>query len=245
MSFQAMTWATEQRLPSLQKLVLLMLANRTNHDTGECFPSHARLAEECGMSKDSVKRSLQALEDRGLIEIRRQTSHGVNLPNTYRLNMHRVGADSTQGRCCEPPGVGADSTQGRCCEPPGVGADSPPNQEVEPIREPISPPYPPKAFKPEEFEIPHWLPQASWAEWCQHRREIRHPLTAPSCAQTVSAISEIRESGGDWQGAINRSIANRWRGIFNDKRSTTNHVKPNWRTRIYENDPWPSLEDVG
>ena len=102
-----------------------------------------------------------------------------------------------------------------------------------------------KRFKPEEFEIPDWLPHASWDEWCQHRREIRHPLTALSCAKTVSAISEIRESGGDWQGAINRSIANRWRGIFNDKRSTTNHVKPNWRTRIYENDPWPSLEDVG
>ena len=48
MSFQAMTWATEQELKANEKIVLVMLANRCNHDTGRCDPAHKRLARECG-----------------------------------------------------------------------------------------------------------------------------------------------------------------------------------------------------
>lgn len=120
MSFQAMTWAVEQELPALQKLVLLMLANCSNHHTGQCNPSHERLAKECGMSRDSVKRAIAELSEKGLLEIHRKTKDGVNLPNQYVL---RVG--SSVG------GVGADSTEGRVSQHRGVGADSTTKQEVE------------------------------------------------------------------------------------------------------------------
>lgn len=127
MSFQAMTWAVEQELPALQKIVLLMLANCTNQHTGRCDPSHDRLARECGMSKDSVKRAITELESKRLLAIRRQVQDGVNLPNQYTLKMGSsmgvVGADSTHG-------VGADSTDGGCSQPGGVGADSTTKQEV-------------------------------------------------------------------------------------------------------------------
>ncbi|PXX15871.1 ArsR family transcriptional regulator [Paraburkholderia tropica] len=127
MSFQAMTWAVEQDLPALQKLVLLMLANRTNPDTGRCDPSHDKLSADCGMSKDSVKRAIAELADKGLLDIRRQAQNGVNLPNQYTLRVGSsvgvVGADSTYG-------VGADSTQGGCLQQGGVGADSTTKHEV-------------------------------------------------------------------------------------------------------------------
>lgn len=82
MSFQAMTWAVEQELPAMQKIVLLMLANRTNHDTGLCFPSHDTLAKECGMDKRSVIRQIEKLEAAGLLSVNRST----NKPNSYTLN---------------------------------------------------------------------------------------------------------------------------------------------------------------
>ncbi|MBR7969080.1 helix-turn-helix domain-containing protein [Burkholderia cenocepacia] len=125
MSFQAMTWAVEQDLPALQKLVLLMLANCCNAHTGRCDPSHDTLAKECGMSRDSVRRAIAEIEKKGLIEIRRQTQNGVNLPNQYVL---RVG--SSVG------GVGADSTGGGCSQQGGVGADSTTKQEVKPGSKP-------------------------------------------------------------------------------------------------------------
>jgi hypothetical protein len=86
MSFQAMTWAVEQELPAMQKIVLLMLANRTNHDTGLCFPSHDRLTKECGMSKSSVIRQIESLEKGGLLKVTRST----NKPNSYILNLGSV-----------------------------------------------------------------------------------------------------------------------------------------------------------
>lgn len=86
MSFQAMTWAVEQELPAMQKIVLLMLANRTNHDTGLCFPSHDTLAKECGMDKRSVIRQIEKLEAAGLLQVNRST----NKPNSYTLNLSSV-----------------------------------------------------------------------------------------------------------------------------------------------------------
>lgn len=78
-----MTWAVEQELPAMQKIVLLMLANRTNHDTGLCFPSHDRLAKECGMDKRSVINQIAKLESAGLLKVIRST----NKPNSYILNL--------------------------------------------------------------------------------------------------------------------------------------------------------------
>jgi hypothetical protein len=127
MSFQAMTWAVEQDLPALQKLVLLMLANRTNSDTGRCDPSHDKLANDCGMSKPSVKRAIAELAERGLIEVHRQASNGVNLPNQYTLRVGSsarvVGSDSTHG-------VGSDRPEGGVTQTGGVGSDRATKQEV-------------------------------------------------------------------------------------------------------------------
>ena len=87
MSFQAMTWAVEQNLPTNQKMVLLMLANRTNHDTGRCDPSHNRLAADCGMGVTTLKRALAALEQAGLLSVIHRKEGDVNLPNQYQINM--------------------------------------------------------------------------------------------------------------------------------------------------------------
>lgn len=105
-----MAWATRQKLPVMQKIVLLMLANRTNHDTGRCDPSHERLADDCGMSKDSVKRAITELSEKNLVQVVHRTQDGVCLPNHYLLNLEGVGADSTEGWVPTALEVGADST---------------------------------------------------------------------------------------------------------------------------------------
>ena len=90
MSFQAMTWAVEQELPAMQKIVLLMMANRTNHDTGLCFPSHDKLAKECGMSKSSMIRQIKEIERNRLIEvIRSSDARGLKSVNKYRLKLNK------------------------------------------------------------------------------------------------------------------------------------------------------------
>lgn len=80
-----MTWAVGHKIPALQKLVLLMLANRSNHDTGKCIPKIKALAEECGMSERSVQRAIQELDDAGLLKIVHRFHEGVQLSNQYNL----------------------------------------------------------------------------------------------------------------------------------------------------------------
>lgn len=85
-----MTWATEQRLPAMQKIVLLMLANRTNHETGLCIPKIRTLADECGMSVRACQASIRALEAAGALEIQNRFNGGIQISNQYRLKMHPV-----------------------------------------------------------------------------------------------------------------------------------------------------------
>lgn len=107
MSFQAMTWAVDVELPTNQKMVLLMLANRTNHDTGQCNPSHKRLAQDCGMSISTLKRCIKQLVDAGLVEVLTKKMGDVNLPNQYKLKMQGVGSQRTYPSSHRTEGVGS------------------------------------------------------------------------------------------------------------------------------------------
>ena len=53
----------------------------------------------------------------------------------------------------------------------------------------------------------------AWSDWCQHRREIRKPLTAKTCEQQAKAL----EAHQTPDAVINLSISNGWTGLFPEK----------------------------
>lgn len=68
MSHQATNWAIQQRgISPGAKLVLWHLCDRYHPDHG-CFPSQARLADDCEVSRASLNRYLLELEKAGLIQ---------------------------------------------------------------------------------------------------------------------------------------------------------------------------------
>ncbi len=114
-----MTWAVGQKLPALQKLVLLMLANRTNPDTGQCFPSIAKLAEDCGMSRSAVKTAMQGLRDKNVVQVfARKAGNESVTSNLYLLK----------------PGVATQPTPPVATQP-GVGRQTTPKQKDETLKE--------------------------------------------------------------------------------------------------------------
>lgn len=123
MSFQAMAWAVDQKLPMKEKFVLLMLANRTNHDTGRCDPSHKRLADDCGMSVASVKRAIRELVEAGYLSVEGRTKNGEKQPNQYRLHLDRVGSHRPYPQKNDG-GVGSHSTEVGSHRP-DLGSDRP------------------------------------------------------------------------------------------------------------------------
>lgn len=55
--------------------------------------------------------------------------------------------------------------------------------------------------------------EEAWADWCQHRKEIRKPLTAKTCEQQAKALA----NHPDPNRVLETSISNGWTGIFPEK----------------------------
>jgi len=89
------------------KIVLYWLADHHNSETGACFPSLKKLADECEMNKATVVRHLADLEARGLIARQhRHRENGSQTSTEYVLNMH------------EPPVAKHDSPCRKMQQPP-------------------------------------------------------------------------------------------------------------------------------
>jgi hypothetical protein len=75
-----------------------------------------------------------------------------------------------------------------------------------------------KAAKTEKVaarpSLPEWLDPELWAEWEQHRREKKKPMTPSSALKTIEQLAAYRAQGVDLKAAINHSIANGYQGIF-------------------------------
>lgn len=70
------------------KIVLYWLSDHHNSETGECFPSHKRLAELCEMTDRSVRNHLEELQNLGLIKIvERKRDNGSQTSNSYLLQL--------------------------------------------------------------------------------------------------------------------------------------------------------------
>lgn len=210
MSFQAMTWATEQELKANEKIVLVMLANRCNHDTGRCDPAHKRLARECGMSLSTLKRCIEKLEAAGLLTIEHRELNGVSLPNQYHLHLEvssqrtppvqkKTGVGSKSGG-----GVGSQTADGSVHS---ELQNSNINQEVEPGSEPLTGAGNP-APAAGGFNVPAVLPEQQqhdernngpsyerirevfW-EWFDAAYQTRYGTTFPRNAKTNTHVKEL------------------------------------------------------
>lgn len=72
---------------------------------------------------------------------------------------------------------------------------------------------------------PENVSEKAWADWCQHRKEIRKPLTAKSCEQQAKAL--LGHAAPDQ--VLATSISNGWTGIFPDKIASNVHPFPQSR----------------
>ncbi len=107
----------QYKLNAYEKLILFFLASYMGRKK-YCNPSFIRLAIDCSLSSDSVKRYIPAIEKKGLINVERR--RGIN--NKYSFT-EKLGAISTQ--CSEH--LVAISTENQVLLASGVGANSPTN----------------------------------------------------------------------------------------------------------------------
>ncbi|HCK4428407.1 TPA: helix-turn-helix domain-containing protein [Pseudomonas aeruginosa] len=211
MSFQAMAWATEQKLPTREKFVLIMLANYAGNEQWDCHPSINTLADDTGMSRDTVIRAIKALEDASLVKIVRRNVDGINLPNIYRLI--RAGGSSTV------QGVVAACDQGSSTMQGGVVAVCDSNQSLEPIIEPVEQ----RASAPKKdsgligldeikTEFPD-LPEQLVRDFLRVRQAKKAPLTETSWRRIAKVLSDASEKGCTPSDALGLAVERGWQGL--------------------------------
>ena len=88
---------------------------------------------------------------------------------------------------------------------------------------PVRPPKP--KFDPAAISLPHGKALASaWAEFAQHRREIRAPLTPTAAKRIIDDLASVNERAA--VEALRKSVKHSWRGVFVDKPADEPKVVP-------------------
>jgi len=130
MSFKAAAWAIQQAPRTAhEKLLLIVLADYHNEETGQCNPSLTRLAERALCARNTVTRALASLEEQGFL-IRRRGTYERSTQYDLKIGQVHTGTRSTQELGPERCRVGPQECKGRSS---GV-----PEPVSEPRKEPVS-----------------------------------------------------------------------------------------------------------
>lgn len=90
MGFHATSWVLKRsEARGLQRLVLIVLANYANDETGECWPSLATIAEEAKTSQLQAKRVISALVKDGYIKRFVNAAPDSRIPDGRKPNLYR------------------------------------------------------------------------------------------------------------------------------------------------------------
>ncbi|EJC4892006.1 helix-turn-helix domain-containing protein [Escherichia coli] len=108
----------------LRKLVLIKLADNAN-DNGECWPSYQHVADQCEVSRSTVKSHIRALEEMGLLKREFRRKGELNQSNVFYLTL-----DNAQQIQPESGGAGAAPRTYHSFEP----ANEPKNIMFEHVR---------------------------------------------------------------------------------------------------------------
>ncbi|HCA4432749.1 helix-turn-helix domain-containing protein [Escherichia coli] len=113
----------------LRKLVLIKLADNAN-DNGECWPSYQHVADQCEVSRSTVKSHIRALEEMGLLKRECRRKGELNQSNVFYLTL-----DNAQQIPPESGGAGA-ARGGAGAARGGAGAAPRTYHSFEPVNEP-------------------------------------------------------------------------------------------------------------
>ena len=111
MSMMLMVKAMQTKVGNpLRKLVLIKLADNAN-DQGECWPSHQHVADQCEISKTSVRNHIKKLKEMGLLKVEHREGPKGNTSNLYHLSLQGIASNGTGVAGNGIGGVAGDGTR--------------------------------------------------------------------------------------------------------------------------------------
>jgi DNA-binding HxlR family transcriptional regulator len=231
-------YAYAQKLPTRDKFVLVALADLAK-DRG-VFASRNKLHEMTGISTRRITDILNRLIAGGYIS-RVNTArieNGMRMAAVYRFTGMGDAASPVTERhlghsvpCTgdtaslvqvtqRPPNYKTTLRKSNDADAPAPAASQPSPPSSSPVAVPR--PKPPK-FDPASLSLPHGAGLANaWAEFAQHRREIKAPLTPTAAQRIVADLAAVNEAAA--VEALRKSVKHGWRGVFLDTPKDTTKV---------------------
>jgi len=243
MSVKATTWAWyDSKAEGADLLVLLALADFAD-ETGRCFGSWGTMQRKTKLARSTIARCIKRLEASGELTVIEgaKTLNGRNLATVWQLPV-KGGCQNETGLNVTLPPSDSDTTPRPILTLPPPDSDTPTYKNVKrteknksaaapapataspspPISEKTAP-KPKKAlapkFDPASLPLPHGPGLArAWAEFAQHRREIKAPLTPTAAKRIVDDLAAVNEAAA--VEALRKSVKHGWRGVFVDPPAT-------------------------
>jgi biotin operon repressor len=85
MSLRRILKALDLDLTTSEKMILVLLSDNANDETGECWPSQKYLANRAGMSRQNVNLIINKLREKGHISFEQRKGERGQRSNMYRI----------------------------------------------------------------------------------------------------------------------------------------------------------------
>jgi hypothetical protein len=228
------------------RLVLLALADFADED-GNCFGSWGKLCQKTRLCRATVANSLKRLRDAGHLVMvekghRKLAGDGAEASIWKIPGVSEMGLKLRPVQDLDPSGLNAgpkwskrwtqvvqdlDPNIKKHKEQEERSADAPAPATAlpsPPSSSPVAVPRPkPAKFDPANLPLPHSAGLANaWAEFAQHRREIKAPLTPTAAQRIVADLAAVNEAAA--VEALRKSVKHGWRGVFVDTPKDTAKV---------------------
>jgi hypothetical protein len=116
----AEVWRTD--LPTVEKMVLLVIADHANDEGTQSYPSQATMAKKASVSIRTIQRAVNALCAQGYIRMFKHSGGSADCrddrrPHLYQINIEKLRGDNMSGRQAVVNEATLTTTTGRLSRP--------------------------------------------------------------------------------------------------------------------------------
>ena len=188
----------------------------------------SQIAEITGLHRNHVGKALRELEEMRVLNPVRAGRYGLILGiNKHHSQWEKatktVAEESNQNGCIEQPKQlivatkTVDSSNQNVAHNRQPQKTTPKDNSKRETRKPAAQDLPP---------VPDWMPEKEWADFVEHRKQIKHPLTALATSRLIEKIEHLKAGGHSPKKLMDAAIRNGWRDVFPKDETKENASHP-------------------
>ncbi|WP_240997662.1 helix-turn-helix domain-containing protein [Pseudomonas viridiflava] len=201
----------DRSLSITEKVMIVEIGSLQDPVRG-CYASNNHFGRFFGLSNSRVSEIISSLTSKGLLRVelirdgRQVVERRVRLTDLFgKSNTYSENASTLFGKGGDPYSEKAQESNTKS------------NSTTEGEKRGSAKASPSASRKASKFDPltarPSNVSESTWADWSQHRLEIKKPLTATTCAKQAKTLAGHHDADA----VINQSISNGWTGLFPEK----------------------------